>query len=553
MPAPQDGGGHARRDARRLWKSNCEHGGVRFPAPYRPLGLTLKVNNRSKLSVPPSAEEFVVQYAKLAQRDHPATKDRRFRHNFLVDLGAIWPNLPHADPRGWDTAAVLEEYAKKQAQRAKHHASRKPSNTSSSPRRMAPNLAVVDGEPVRTTRSTVDRAGIFVARSPKHPLHGRLRRAVSAADVTLNLSDGARVPKGGWKGVVHEPMITWIARWNDPLTREPKYVFLDRGAELVQHHERRKFELARAYGRRAAAIQLGIMRELAESVEALRGAARDLTKAAQVAACIAIIHEFGIRLGSDEQRRPRDGSESTDAVGAISLRVSDVALRAANKTKTVKLKFVGKDGVPFDAARAVPPPLFAALEILVTNRDGKDLLFPSATPDAVNERLDELLEGLTAKVIRTQRASALMDLRLRELAPAGRRVRPSKLDDRMHLVGLKVAELEVARFLNHRSGIFVAGTENMEAARARFQRALDAFYRAFSGNDESSAKNAARAVEQAADDLRLAPGTARDNYVDPRIVFAYCKRTGLDPSVVFGPAQLRRAAWAASASSRFEF
>ena len=56
----------------------------------------------------------------------------------------------------------------------------------------------------------------------------------------------------------------------------------------------------------------------------------------------------------------------------------------------------------------------------------------------------------------------------------------------------------------------------------------------------------------------LSPSTSRSNYVDPRVVAAFCARTGLPFNRAYPPGLVRRFAWAAPSpshpeKSEFEF
>jgi hypothetical protein len=56
---------------------------------------------------------------------------------------------------------------------------------------------------------------------------GRIRRPITAADVTLNLSSDAKqaVPNiAEFKEVVYKPGMKWAAKWNNPITGSVKYM-----------------------------------------------------------------------------------------------------------------------------------------------------------------------------------------------------------------------------------------------------------------------------------------------------------------------------------------
>ena len=81
---------------------------------------------------------------------------------------------------------------------------------------LAKGYAVVDGRLEKMGNFNMEPPGLFRGRG-EHPLTGTVKRRTFADRVSLNISADAPVPKcdlpgNAWKGVQHDPMVTWLLR-----------------------------------------------------------------------------------------------------------------------------------------------------------------------------------------------------------------------------------------------------------------------------------------------------------------------------------------------------
>lgn len=548
------GGAYSKKDIKPLWKEKCEHDGVHFPEPYVPVGI--RANRRRKEALPPDVEEFVVMYANLLSKGHPMARSPAFRASFMKDLLSMFRvNDDVATYIDWPlvTEQIIGGTMKNTGGKRREQ-------------QRQPSFANVDGELLPVTRNVVDRPGIFIGRNPEHPLNGRIRRRISTRDVVLNLSEAAPVPKppahagGAWKAVTHNPLVTWLARWEDPLSGVQKYVYLDGVAALKQHHEKRKFEMARRYRAERDAVRSSML----AAVRYLVLCKDDNSLEAMASVVALLIDEFGIRAGNDtpQQQQPN----SSEVVGAASLRAEHLQLLSPGNR--VRLRFVGKDHVPFDRTQTVPRALWEALSSLrkercATVEGERTALFPRVSPDTVNQYLDGLLSGLTCKVMRTAKGSALVNDRLSRISAVSGRAFPSSCI-------LQVAMWEVAWLMNHKKAVTPLPRDAPVSERrkvdkesrthadeeAAFVREVATFWKkATAGGDadDKAAKEAWGSMRERARRLRLSPQTAKVNYVDPRIIVAYCRRHGSPIQKNFSMKQLERFGWALNAPPTFSF
>lgn len=630
----QQAGARPADAARPLWRHHCLHSGVLFPASYAARGLTLERKRRGAKGVPhvrgeglrlsPEAEEFALEFGRLVHaRDAWATGNALFRANFWRDWCALLgPGVSSgcgsSGLADWDWAGLWKGAG---AAAARPVAS--PGGTPGADAGGGEGSAWIDGvKHAMTGNGAVDRPGIFRGRGADHPLNGRIRRRLGPADVELNLSRGAPVPlprwtdggTGGggggargrtqsWGAVVHEPLVSWLARWKDPLTGLVKYVTLDHGAEQVQRRERLKFDMARRLSAHLPRVRARLLEDAttggggvgsrgARAGVGSRGAGVDEVDAClvdpprlhtghtgrgrqeetrQVALCACVIEAFGIRAGEG-------GKSDGRSLGATSLRVRNVEVPDGGRggNGLVRLRFLGKDQVCFDAARPMGEAVAHRLAMLGRGRARDARLFPLVEPPLLNRYLDCLLPGLTSKVMRTRSAGAALEARFSGLARAGARrggdavsrLPPQLARDLVLTLGM----MEAAAICNHRRAVGrdagrcrgVSDAHETQDLERSFAAALDGAWAAAcvlvrGGGGASRTPDEAAVVHRyqelelrakiadvrrIARRLRLAPDTAKINYVDPRIVYRFCEKWGVPTQAVYTRGQLRRFAWA---------
>jgi DNA topoisomerase-1 len=158
----------------------------------------------------------------------------------------------------------------------------------------------------------------------------------------------------------------------------------------------------------------------------------------------------------------KDEKSQGNTVGCCTLRAHTHLWVANESNRRVRIAFVGKDSIKYENTVALPNELFAiVLELLKAKKVGA-ILFDALSPGVVNRLLHErIMPGVTAKTFRTMRASMLFETVLRKSNDAKR------------------ANADVAALLNHKTH----------------------------KGDKSNLQ------------------TSRNNYIDPRIYFAYRART----------------------------
>lgn len=531
-------------DGGALFRESLLHDGVVFPGAYVAKGLTLtragRKNDQSRptLRMTRDCEEMALAYARILRRPAKSVQmDATFKANFWADwVAALEPSQRQAaqstTPDDWDFPALLLR-----AEELDVKSSKRPRGSTS-----IGQVIEIDGKRLPAPRGfVVDSPGIFVSHSPKSDVRGRIRWRLSASDVTLNRTGPLHPGAARWAGrVINDPSVGWLASWKDPVTGKRKYVYPDRASSAqTMGRELAKFEAARAYGGRRQ--------------ELLRRAHDDLTSPdgspalRQCAACFCLLDTFAIRPGHD-----RDGLTR----GLVTLRVENV--RLSPKASTVTLDFIGKDSLRFFATCVVDPQLHRSLRAAMDGKAQRQLVFSDITASAFNAYLDSLQQGLTAKVIRTFHASGAFERALRLGAGKLRVIRDPDSRRRIAARIFQVAAVRAAATCNHQRA-----TQRCAPAldpKSTFDK--DQGIDVIAGRLDKHIRDAHHATATEPPALELgcwAPTTTLSNYIDPRIVVAYCDGHELRLSDVVSPAVARRMAWAArgsgtkAARSKFEF
>ena len=181
---------------------------------------------------------------------------------------------------------------------------------------------------------------------------------------------------------------------------------------------------------------------------------------------------------------------SSDSVGCCTLTIANIKMKPCD---TIELKFNGKDYIPFHMKLKVTSKCFKVLNELILDRNKAEQIF-NVSASRVNDYLGNLMPGLTAKVFRTYRASSICS---------------DHLKGKKGINELKGAFVKVAEFCNHKK--MLKGQYVTEVA------------------------------------------TCKKNYIDPRIVYSYCKNNSLNISDVFSPELQRIHEWASLTPKNFVY
>lgn len=523
----------------KLWDT-MEHQGVMFPLPYRPHGIPVLYQGKP-IKLEPLAEEAATMYARRIEMDYP--KVPTYRKNFWNDWKAILgkdhpiKNLNDVDFRQihqYLTSDAYREQAKQIRIQEKERAEQY-------------QTIMIDGKPEKAGNFRVEPSDIFLGRGP-NPKLGKIKPHLTASDFTLNLSEGAPIPKPPpgqkWGAIVHDHTAQWIASWQDKINNKPKYVGFAADAKIKGNEDLGKFELAKQLKKQISKIRSQNEAALSSTKPKLR----------QVATAMYLIDTLALRVGGEKS------ADQTDTVGVTSLRVEHLKLLPGRK---LSLDFLGKDSVRYQKQIVLPEKVYQSMEALLAGKAPSDQLFHSITARDINRYLQELMPGLSAKVFRTYSASDTFQKEIdkidKEIPPTGEPITPAQLillKDRFALASVRVADL-----CNHQKNVAKGASASIDKARDVVKERKQKWQEAVQAEKSAQVIHKAKlAYTNAQNKLtikkqlkNLSTGTSKASYIDPRISVAFAARHGIPIQKLFTKAHLDKFRWATEMEDASEY
>ena len=374
------------------WTS-LQHNGVLFPPEYIPHGIPL-VYAGEEIVLPPEAEEVAGFFAALLETEH--AKNEIFAKNFFEDFRALliqkFPLLAQKITNFALCDFTKMHYYFEQLKEAKKSISKEDKEKIKRDKAALEEkytFCLLDGRRERVGNFRVEPPGLFRGRG-KHPKTGKLKARVLPEQITINIGEGAPIPKPpeghSWGKVIHNNEVAWLACWNENINGQYKYVLFAANSSLKGQSDYKKFEKARELKLRIDKIRSEMKKELLDKSQSIR----------QRATALWLIDKLALRAGNEK------GDEEADTVGCCSLRVEHIQLEEPH---FVIFDFLGKDSIRYYNRVAVDKQVFANLELFTKGKEGQSMLFDTLSAPTLNSYLDTLMPGLTAKVFRTFNAS----------------------------------------------------------------------------------------------------------------------------------------------------
>ncbi|XP_030777108.1 DNA topoisomerase I, mitochondrial isoform X1 [Rhinopithecus roxellana] len=556
-----------KREDRVKWRQ-LEHKGPYFAPPYEPLpdGVCFFYDGKP-MSLSVKAEEVATFYGRML--DHEYTTKEVFRKNFFND----WRKEMTVEEREAiksldkcdfteihryfvDKAAARKALTREEKQKLKEEAEKLQQEF---------GYCILDGHREKIGNFKTEPPGLFRGRGD-HPKMGMLKRRVMPEDVVINCSRDSKIPEPPvghqWKEVRSDNTVMWLAAWTESIQNSIKYIMLNPCSKLKGEKAWQKFETARR-------LQ-GFVDEIRSQYRADWKSQEMKTR--QRAVALYFIDKLALRAGNEKE----DG-EAADTVGCCSLRVEHVQLHpeADGCQHVVEFDFLGKDSIRYYNRVPVEKPVYKNLQLFMKNKAPRDDLFDRLTTTSLNKHLQELMDGLTAKVFRTYNASITLQEQLRALTRAEDSIAAK-------ILSYNRANRAVVILCNHQratSSTFEKSMQNLQTkiqakkeqvaeARAELRKARAEHKAQGDGKSRSVLEKKRRLLEKLQEQLawlsvqatdkeenkQVALGTSKLNYLDPRISIAWCKRFRVPVEKIYSKTQRERFAWAlAMAGEDFEF
>jgi DNA topoisomerase I len=449
-----------------------EHAGVLFPPEYEPHGVKMLYGEgeaKREITLTPAQEEIATMYAGIAkdgpQLGKPITA-KVFNKNVWRDFskrlgpGHEIQRFDLCDFEPIRAHLKVKQELKKNMTKEEKDAIKARKLTDS----LIHGFAIVDGHLEKMGNYNVEPPGLFRGRG-EHPKMGSLKKRVMPEDITINVAKMAVVPPcplpgHSWKRVVHNPTVTWLAQWKDSVTGGSKFVYLAASSSFKGRSDLEKYEKARRLCKFITVIRATYEKLLLSKVELEM----------QTGTAMWIIDRLALRVGGEKDE------DEADTVGCCSLRKehlafpdhrpdAEVAPGAAPGT-FVTFDFLGKDSMRY--FNTVDMSLYASgkqvwqnLKTLCKNKVLEEDVFDLLTPSKLNEQLNELMPGLSAKVFRTYNASKTLEEQLEELDPS------DSVQTKMS--EYHRANREVAILCNHQKTVTVKSEESIQKQRDKLE------------------------------------------------------------------------------------
>ncbi|XP_035218396.1 DNA topoisomerase 1-like [Stegodyphus dumicola] len=383
------------------WKT-LRHNGPLFPPLYKRLPRKVKFYYKRKpMKLSKAAEEVASFYAKMLKEDY--TKKALFNKNFMMDWQEVM--IPRerkiiTDLKKCDFKSMHQHFqklseAKKKRSKKQIEADRKRQQKLVEKY----GYCILNGCKQKIGNFRIEPPGLFRGRG-NHPKMGRLKKRVRPEDVVINIGKNVKTPKpsvpGKWKDVISDNTVTWLAHWVDNISSKHKYVFLNPSSSIKGKSDFEKYELARKLSRYIKTIRRKYMRGMN---------AKD-PEVQQMSVALFLIDQLALRIGNEKKK------DTADTVGCCSLRKQHIKLRKKGNKNIVDLKFRGKDSMLYKRSIPVKKSVFNALKRLTYGKSARIKIFDEISPPMVNDYLNSIMHGLSAKVFRTYNSSKLFEKKL---------------------------------------------------------------------------------------------------------------------------------------------
>jgi DNA topoisomerase-1 len=509
------------------WKTLIHKGPVLAPL-YEPLPKHVKFYYNGKaMKLKPEAEEVAGFYARML--DHDYVTKPIFNKNFFKD----WKKTMTPEERSILTDLSLcnfkeiGDYYKEVSEKRKQMTKEEKQEIKRQNEEMIKEYGycIVDGHKQKIGNFKIEPPGLFRGRG-EHPKMGKLKKRVRPEDIIINIGKKAPVPEPPaghkWKEVRHDNTVTWLASWTENVMGNVKYIMLNPSSKLKSIKDWQKYEKAR---------------ELKKYVQKIREdyrcdfKSREMVKR-QRAVALYFIDKLALRAGNEKEE-----GETADTVGCCSLRVEHIKLNDEKDGKqyVVDFDFLGKDSIRYENSVSVEKRVYKNLKHFMANKSGGDDLFDRLNTASLNKYLNQLMEGLTAKVFRTYNASNTLQEQLNELTKPNMTL-PEKL------LAYNRANRAVALLCNHQRAVpktFDKQMENLHSKikdkKKQIKEVKKQYKEAKKGRDSANTAKLKKKLSTLEDQLKkldvqkvdkeenkqIALGTSKLNYLDPRISVAW--------------------------------
>eukprot|EP00088_Acartia_fossae_P036681 TRINITY_DN3788_c0_g1_i5.p1 TRINITY_DN3788_c0_g1~~TRINITY_DN3788_c0_g1_i5.p1 ORF type:complete len:970 (-),score=493.65 TRINITY_DN3788_c0_g1_i5:651-3560(-) len=541
-----------------------EHKGPMLAPDYEPLPSHVKFWYDGKvMKLSQDTEEAATFYGRML--DHDYTTKEVFNKNFFKDWRKLMTEKEKEiirDLQKCDFSQINEHFKKVSEERKNRSKEEKKAEKERNEAIVQEyGFCQIDGHKERIGNFRIEPPGLFRGRG-EHPKQGMIKRRTMPEDVIINCSKDSEFPKPPpghkWKKVQHDNAVTWLASWTENIQGQIKYVMLNPSSKLKGEKDWQKYEKARKLKEKIDNIRQDYMEDMKSKEMRVR----------QRAVALYFIDKLALRAGNEKDE------DQADTVGCCSLRFEHIELhdQLDGKEHVVEFDFLGKDSIRYQNAVAVEKRVFKNLKLFMEDKKEGDDLFDRLNTAILNQYLNSLMDGLTAKVFRTYNASFTLQQQLNELTNDEDPIQAK-------LLSYNRANRAVAVLCNHQRAVPKTHEKSMENLNVKIEAKQDAIKEAQkqvkaakkaskNGQDKAVYEKKKKMLERMLEQLEkleiqktdkdenktIALGTSKLNYLDPRISVAWCKKHEVPIEKVYNKTQREKFRWAIDmADEDYEF
>ena len=366
-------------------------------------------------------------------------------------------------------------------------------------------FCTIDDRVEEVANFAADPPAIFVGRG-KHPKRGTIKKGVLPDDVVINISKDSPAPTpsipGSWKEIIHDNSSFWLASWIHPVTGKYTYMYPSILSQSRIDKIKQKFENARSVRK--------LIPKIRKRYDALINGSDDKKKN-QIGIVIYFIDSLWIRVGSSKE-------SLNNTYGISTLLRKHVAFPGKNQ---VRFRFPGKDSIPYDNTVKVSERIFKLIKSYHTS-NSDERIFDAINSSMVNRYLQTISPGLSSKIFRTFHVSATFEKCLK--SKISTITEPDKTD--IKFVFFYCVSL-IAQRCNHKK----------QSNQIAYKNKVDKLKKKIKQGKKSHKMDSYKLqLLKLGHDLNLT--TSINNYIDPRIIFTYCKNYSIEISILL-PTQIR--------------
>jgi DNA topoisomerase-1 len=511
------------------------HNGPMFAPLYEPHNIPIIINNK-KYQLTNLAEEYITLYARYIDTDY--VKNNRFNKNFLHDWRKVLPN--HITKSFTNMNEVDIRDIKKYLDKIKDHKLTMSKEQKDKIKEENDKLeepyksCIINGGQMKVGNYKIEPPGIFLGRGD-HPKLGCIKKRTNPEDVIINLSKDAPIPKpnvlnSSWKKVIHNNEVVWLATWVDNISGKNKYIFTSMDSIFKSKSDQDKFDIARQLKKKINTIRANYYEDMKSE---------NLTYK-QLATALYLIDNLALRVGG-----AKDLKEKADTVGVTSLRVEHINIYEDN---IIKLDFLGKDSIRYCKKVKLDQVCYNNIKDFIKDKHKKDDLFDRINSTTLNNYLNSMMEGLTAKVWRTYNASILFQKELDKVNTNTLEKMPENERINYLMSIFNQANTAVALLCNHQKNV----SSDIDNAVKKIDELIKKYKNKKAKSKDKDKINIYNAKiitlklkkETKIKMKNVSLGTSKNNYIDPRIIFAFIQKYNIPEDKLFNKALLDRFDWA---------